>query len=41
MLNYNETELEVEPRINPGKGRKKVVGPVTINLAELEKQKVQ
>ena len=40
MLNYNETELEVEPRINPGKGRKvKVLEPVTINLAEIRETK--
>ena len=40
MLSYNETEIEVEPRINPGKGRKvKVLDPVVLNLKDIRETK--
>lgn len=40
MLSFNETELEVEPRIDPGKGRKvKVLDPVVLNLSDIRETK--
>ncbi len=40
MLNYDETEVEIEPRVDPGKGRKvKILDPVTINLSEIRETK--
>ncbi len=40
MLSYNENEMKVEPRVDPGKGRKiKVLDPVVLNLCEIRETK--
>lgn len=40
MLSYDETEMKVEPRIDPGKGRKiKVLEPVVLNLSDIRETK--
>jgi hypothetical protein len=40
MLSYNEQEMGVEPRVDPGKGRKvKVLEPVVLNLSDIRETK--
>ncbi|MFT4681015.1 MAG: ribosome maturation factor RimP [Granulosicoccus sp.] len=40
MLSYDEKEMEVEPRVDPGKGRKvKVLDPVVLNLNDIRETK--